>query len=204
MQEIFEFAVMVIAISASGVMSPGPLFSANIIYGIKEGKTSGLKIAVGHTVVELPLIVLLGLGIFSLDIFPEFRGLIAIVGAFGLFGFAGLQIKYVLQKNFKRDTKSTRGPILTGIFLSALNPFFIIWWLTVGFKLISESLELWGLFGIIVLFLFHIWMDYVWLYIVAFLASKSRNILSNRNYKILIVSLAIVLVYFGIEFLREF
>ena len=56
MQEFFGFAVMVIAISASGVMSPGPLFSANIIYGIREGKIAGLKIAIGHTIVELSLI----------------------------------------------------------------------------------------------------------------------------------------------------
>ena len=47
MQEIIGFAVMVVAISASGVMSPGPLFSANIIYGLKEGKTAALKIALG-------------------------------------------------------------------------------------------------------------------------------------------------------------
>ena len=63
MQDIFGFAIMVIVISASGVMSPGPLFSANIIYGIKEGKTAGLKIAIGHTIVEFPLIILLGTGI---------------------------------------------------------------------------------------------------------------------------------------------
>ena len=63
MQEFFGFAVMVIAISASGVMSPGPLFSANIIYGIREGKIAGLKIAIGHTIVEFPLIVFLGAGI---------------------------------------------------------------------------------------------------------------------------------------------
>ena len=49
MQEFFGFAVMVIAISASGVMSPGPLFSANIIYGIREG-----KIAVSYTHLRAP------------------------------------------------------------------------------------------------------------------------------------------------------
>ena len=62
MEVILPFAVMVIAISASGVMSPGPLFTANIVYGLKEGKIAGLKIAMGHTVVEFPLIVFLGLG----------------------------------------------------------------------------------------------------------------------------------------------
>ena len=203
MQEFFGFAVMVIAISASGVMSPGPLFSANIIYGIREGKIAGLKIAIGHTIVEFPLIVFLGAGIITSNIIPEFRVLIAIIGAVGLFGFAGLQIRTIFQKKNQRNLKPTRGPILAGIFLSALNPFFIIWWLTVGFKLITESIELWGFFGIVVLFLVHIWMAYVWLYVIAFFASKTSNLLSNRNYKIIIITLALVLIYFGIEFLRE-
>ena len=203
MQEFFSFAIMVIAISASGVMSPGPLFSANIIYGIREGKIAGLKIAVGHTIVEFPLIIFLGTGILTSNILPEFRIIVAIIGALGLFGFAGLQIRGILQKKFQRNLKPTRCPILAGIFLSALNPFFIIWWLTIGFKLITESIELWGFFGIIILFLVHIWMDYVWLYIVAFFASKTSNLLSNRNYKILIISLTMILIYFGIEFLRE-
>ena len=203
MQEVIGFAIMVVAISTSGVMSPGPLFSANIIYGLKEGKIAGLKIAVGHTIVEFPLIILLGTGIITSNIFPEFRVLIAVIGALGLFAFAGLQIKSIFQKNFQKNIKPSRGPILAGIFLSALNPFFIIWWLTVGLKLITESIELWGFLGIIILFLFHIWMDYVWLYIVAFFASKSRNFLSNRNYKILVISLATVLIYFGLRFLTE-
>jgi len=203
MEELIGFGIMVIAISASGVMSPGPLFSANIIYGLKEGKIAGLKIAVGHTIVEFPLIVLLGTGIITTNIFPDYRIIITIIGALGIFAFAGLQIRSLLQKNIQKNLKSSRGPILTGIFLSVLNPFFIVWWLTIGFKLITESIEIWGFIGIIVLFLFHIWMDYVWLYIVAFFSSKTRNFLSNRNYKILIISLTVILIYFGIEFLLE-
>ena len=103
MQEFFSFAIMVIAISASGVMSPGPLFSANIIYGIREGKIAGLKIAVGHTIVEFPLIIFLGTGILTSNILPEFRIIVAIIGALGLFGFAGLQIRGILQKKFQRN-----------------------------------------------------------------------------------------------------
>ena len=78
MEVILAFAVMVIAISASGVMSPGPLFTANIVYGLKEGKIAGLKIAMGHTVVEFPLIFFLGLGTISLETFPEYLSLIHI------------------------------------------------------------------------------------------------------------------------------
>ena len=92
---------------------------------------------------------------------------------------------------------------MAGIFLSALNPFFLIWWLTVGIILIRESIELWGITGILILFFFHIWMDYVWLFVVAGFASKTKNILSNKNYKILIIGLSALLIYFGIDFLLQ-
>ena len=86
MQEFLGFALTVVIISVSGVMSPGPLFTANIMYGLKEGTQSGLKIAAGHTVIELPLIILLAVGVISLETIPEFKTTIVLLGAIGLFG----------------------------------------------------------------------------------------------------------------------
>ena len=203
MIQIIEFAILVIIISASGVMSPGPLFAANITYGLREGVKSGIKIAIGHSIVELPLVILLGIGVFSLEIFPEFRTIISIFGAITLFVFAGIQIKTILKKNNNISLKPKQGPIVTGILLSALNPFFIVWWLTIGFKLISDAMLIWAFAGILIVFVFHIWMDFAWLGITAFLASKSRKIISNRNYKIMILVLSLTLIYFGITFLMD-
>ena len=168
MQEIFGFLGLVIVISASGVMSPGPLFAANVMYGLREGKISGIKIAVGHTIVEFPLILLLGIGFFSIESVPEIRTIITVLGAIGLFGFAFLQIRTVTKQKFSLETKSGQGPFVAGILLSALNPFFIVWWLT-----------------------------------IAAFSSKAKNYLSKRNFKIIIVGLSVVLVYFGIEFLLK-
>ena len=203
MIQILEFTVLVIVVSASGVMAPGPLFAANISYGLRDGVKSGIKMAIGHTIVEFPLVILLGIGIFSLEIFPEFRILISIFGAITLFAFAFMQIKTVLQK--KEDTISNpkQGPLVTGIALSALNPFFIIWWLTIGFKLISDAMLIWAFTGILIVFVMHIWMDFVWLGGISFLASKSSQIISNRNYKVLMIVLSLMLVYFGITFLVD-
>ncbi len=100
MQELFGFLGLVIIISASGVMSPGPLFAANVMYGLREGKISGLKMAVGHTIVEFPLILFLGVGFFSIENIPEIRTAITVLGAIGLFGFAILQIRTVTKKEF--------------------------------------------------------------------------------------------------------
>ncbi|QLH06459.1 LysE family transporter [Nitrosopumilus ureiphilus] len=203
MEQFLEFAVLVIAISASGVMAPGPLFAANISYGLREGARSGIKMAIGHSIVEFPLIILLGVGVFSLEIFPEFRTIISILGAITLFVFAILQIKTVFSKKEISEIRPKQSPLITGILLSALNPFFIIWWVTIGFKLISDAMLIWAFAGILILFALHIWMDFAWLGIVSFLASKSSMILSNKNYKILMVSLSFVLVYFGIIFLMD-
>ena len=203
MLEILEFAVIVIAVSASGVMAPGPLFAANVSYGLRGGTKSGIQMAIGHSIVEFPLVLLLGIGVFSLEIFPEFRTLISIFGAITLFIFAILQIKSILQKRKDIESKPKQGPLITGIVLSALNPFFIIWWLTIGLKLISDAMLIWAFSGILIVFFLHIWMDFVWLGGVSFLASKSSRILSNRSYKVLMIVLSLVLVYFGITFLID-
>jgi threonine/homoserine/homoserine lactone efflux protein len=201
MQEIFAFLGLVIVISASGVMSPGPLFAANVMYGLREGKISGIKMALGHTVVEFPLILLLGIGFFSIENIPEIRIVITISGAAGLFVFAFLQIRAVTKQKFSLETKPGQGPFLAGVFLSAFNPFFIIWWLTIGLILISESIQIFGIIGILVLFLFHIWMDYVWLFTIATFSSRVKNYLSKRNFKVLIIGLSIILIYYGVDFL---
>ena len=202
MNQIIEFAVTVILISASGVMAPGPLFAANIANGLQGGGKAGIKMALGHTIVELPLVILLGVGVFSFEIFPEFRILISVFGAIILFVFAGIQIKTTLQ--MKKTTFNLKhSPVLTGITLSALNPFFIVWWLSVGFKLISDAMLIWALAGIFIVFLLHIWMDFVWLYSIADLASKGSKIISNRNYKILMIGLSAMLIYFGMSFISN-
>ncbi len=203
MTQILEFAIIVIVISASGVMAPGPLFAANVSYGLREGTRSGIKMAIGHTIVEFPLVILLGVGVFSLEIFPEFRTVISIFGAITLFVFAILQIKTVLQKKDNITLNMKQDPLVTGIVLSALNPFFVIWWLTIGFKLISDAMLIWAFSGILAVFFLHIWMDFAWLGGVSFLASKSSRILSSRNYKVFMMGLSLMLVYFGISFLID-
>lgn len=203
MNEFFEFSLIVILVSASGVMAPGPLLATNIVYGLRQNYQAGIKIAIGHTIVEFPLIVLLGIGVFSLQTFPEFQMIISIVGAITLFIFAGIQIKTVIQKKEENTFSPKHGPIIAGILVSALNPFFIVWWLSVGFKLISDAMMIWAFWGIIILFLVHIWMDFAWLGGVAYLASRSARILTNVKYKILMIVLSGMLVYFGATFLIE-
>ena len=202
MATLVEFAIIVITVSLSGVMSPGPLFAATVAYGLKGGIKTGLKMAYGHTVVELPLVVLLGIGAISLNTVPQFREITSILGALSLFVFAGIQIKSTIKKP-SAIFEGKHGPFLAGIILSGLNPFFLIWWFTIGFKLITDAIILYSFIGIGVMFAFHIWMDYAWICSVAFLSSKGKKIISNKKYHVFMIAISGVLVYFGIVFLLQ-
>lgn len=202
MATLVEFAIIVITISLSGVMSPGPLFAANVAYGLKGGIKTGLKMAYGHTIVELPLVILLGIGAISLTTIPQFREITSILGALSLFVFAGIQIKSTIKKP-SSVFEGKHSPFLAGIILSGLNPFFLIWWFTIGFKLITDAIILYSFIGIGVMFVFHIWMDYAWICSVAFLSSKGKKIISNKKYTVFMIAISGVLVYFGIIFLLQ-
>ena len=60
---MLEFVGEVILLSTSGVLSPGPLFFTNLIYRSRQGAHAGIKNAYGHTIVEIPLIIMLALGL---------------------------------------------------------------------------------------------------------------------------------------------
>jgi threonine/homoserine/homoserine lactone efflux protein len=200
---VLDFGVEVIAISASGVLAPGPLFFTNMLYGTRQGAWAGLKVAHGHTVVELPLIVLLAAGLFTSAATTQYAGTIGLVGGIGILGFATLQIASVVRKKNIQAAPvmaSGKSPFIAGIALSALNPFFLLWWFTVGLKLIADSATFGLAAGIIILFALHIWMDYAWLAGTAYLASKGSSVLKSKYYPLLLLGLAAVLLYYGVYF----
>jgi threonine/homoserine/homoserine lactone efflux protein len=95
---------------------------------------------------------------------------------------------------------SGKSPFVAGIALSALNPFFLFWWFTVGLKLIADSATFGFAAGIMILFALHIWMDYAWLVGTAYIASKGSSVLKSKYYPLLLLALAAVLLYYGVHF----
>src|SRR5919202_1724561 len=98
--DILEFAGEVIVLSMSGVLSPGPLFLANLIYGSKQGYYAGIKIANGHMAVELLLIILLSLSIFGLSRFTVGPATLSVVGMIGgvcIILFSVVQISNIVK-----------------------------------------------------------------------------------------------------------
>jgi hypothetical protein len=70
-------------------------------------------------------------------------------------------------------------------------------------KLIADSASFGVVSGVVILFAFHIWMDYVWLAGTAYFASKGAFFLKSKYYLVLLLGLAVVLMYYGISFVLE-
>jgi len=219
--DYIAFMLTVVAVSSSGVLSPGPLFFANMIYAKRYGYSAGIMIAHGHAIVEFPLIMLIALSILSIEIARGFNWIISIVGGVALLVFASMQIlqlfkrderthknrdyNFIDESNMGYNVVSRLRPLIIGIVFSALNPFFIAWWLTIGTKIISDAIMLAGLYGVLFMFITHIWMDYAWLATTAALTVKGVNILrrDSRYYLILMLALSSLLVYIGVIFILE-
>ena len=205
---LVEMGLQIILVSVSGVFSPGPLLFANLALSKYGGFWSGIKIAIGHTIIELPLIILLSLPFVVFSpvnmTFSIMKIISFIAGAF-LIVFAILYVVRIIRAkdSLPSAINSSRieNPYLAGIIFTSLNPFFIVWWSTVGLKLISDSISLLGLIaGIAFLFFVHIWMDYAWLGLSSYLASRGFNIIRSEYHKFIIMLLTVPLFYYGIYF----
>lgn len=203
-----EFSLQVILVSTSGVLSPGPLFFINILYGSKYGSFVGLKIASGHAIVEFPLIIALSYGLYSfsytLHLSDVIFKVIGLIGGIFLLFFAILQIISILKDKSTNSQVITnpkfnmKNPILAGFIFTIINPFFLVWWITIGSKLISDSVINFGILeGISIIFLSHIWMDYFWLWFTSFMINKGKSIINEKVYRIFVFAISVILGIYG-------
>jgi threonine/homoserine/homoserine lactone efflux protein len=200
------FLLGVILISLSGALAPGPLLFTNLSNAPRWGWKGGIWLSLGHTVVELPVILLIAIGLSFAIYIPFVQFTIASLGGVVLTIFGLVQIHEAftpIEQNAQLDlakTKPPRHPFLIGLLFSALNPFFIVWWFTVGANIVLTALLFAALTGVLIMFLSHVWIDYVWLVGTAWAAQRGAQLIGSRGYRILIASFGVVLIYFGILF----
>ncbi len=202
--DILSFIITIILVTASGALAPGPLFFATISYGTNTGAKSGFTFSIAHTIVEFSLIMLFAFGLLTVASEPIVKKVIGIAGGVVLLLFGTFQIRNsIITKNneLKKHKSSFQHLFLIGLAFTFLNPYFILWWLTVGAQLILIALEFAALLGVIFMFICHVWMDYVWLTGVAYLAKKGTNIMGFKWYKPMMIVFGGILIYFGFSFL---
>lgn len=191
----------VIVISTSGALAPGPLTAAVASVGLKKGWQAGIQASLGHMVIELPIVILIALGVTTIFNSPKANSIIGIFGGIFLFLYGIMTIKDAFKTNPKQEKIESKSltPIFIGIALTGLNPYFIIWWFAIGTPLIAEAIAKAGFIGVGLLYIAHIWLDYGWLTLVAGLASFGR--VQTKVYRLILFILGLVIIGFGLELL---
>ncbi len=203
-----NFVATVVLITASGALAPGPLFFVTISHGARTGAKSGFVFSIAHTLVEFTLVMLLAGGLLAVanepSVKPTVNLIVGVAGGIVLLVFGAMQIRDSLTSRFD-ETRSagaaTRNLLLIGLAFTGLNPFFVVWWLTVGANLILLSLEFASLAGVVFMYICHVWMDYAWLTSVAHFSKMGTNVVGSKWYRLILAVFGAVLIYFGLTFL---
>jgi len=202
---MIDVILSVIVISLSGALSPGPLTTTAMLEGLWGGRKNGFIMAIGHTLVELPYVIGLAILVDTIKSILETQiikiAMISISSIF-IFYFAYLSIRDGLKKTAPTQTDSQnlvfKSPLVAGIILTGLNPYFLLWWVTVGLPILTITLS-YGLLGIALVYLAHVWLDYVWLTLIAGLGEYGSKLLSDWKYRALLIGIGITLIFFGIS-----
>jgi len=200
MYGIPEMIVLGFIIGLTGALAPGPTLVATINASVKGGWTAGPKVTLGHMAVEVLMVVIIAAG-FSV-ILTGSASLVAGIGGIALivFGILTLNGSRTAQVDAPSDRNSSAVPVLAGFLTSIGNPYFWIWWLTVGSALLIGALE--GGFLTMAAFIAGHWgADLSWYTIVAAGIHKGRFFLGQREYRTILACCGIFLIGFGLYYL---
>jgi len=188
-------------IAFSGAMMPGPLLTATVSESSKRGFLAGPMLIAGHGILEIGLVVLLVLGVAPFLQQEGVFAFIAIAGgaillwmAFGMF-----RTLPTLSLSLQAEKTDNNSLIVSGILLSLANPYWIIWWATIGFGYILHSWQF-AIWGIIFFFTGHILADLVWYSAVAAAVGKGRHLFTDGIYRGIVGTCAAFLVVFACYF----
>ena len=199
MAEIAIFLLQAVVISLSGVMAPGPVTTATIAAGTNS-RHAGAMIAVGHGIVEFPLMFLILAGIGVLFESAAAKTIIGIVGGIVLVWMAIGMLRDIQKATQASAALHLRGPLTTGFILSITNPYFLLWWATVGLALAKDARKL-GLFAFVLFTIIHWLCDLFWLEALSWTSFKGSRLISEPHQRIVLAICAMAMLFFGAVFI---
>lgn len=198
--ELLFFLVKAVGVSLSGVMMPGPVTAAAMVMGARN-RYAGALMAVGHGIIEFPLMILIASGMrWILESSPAKIGIGLAGGAFLIIMAAQMLAGLRGAGNEPAVTASKGTPVLMGIMLSLGNPYFFVWWATVGLALATTAVGL-GVWAFVLFAIVHWLCDLVWLEALSWASFKGSVLLSPSRQRIVLFICVIVIFGFGLLFI---
>jgi threonine/homoserine/homoserine lactone efflux protein len=196
-------------ISLSGALSPGPLTALALSEGARVGRWAGTHLALGHGLVEIPLVFAVAYGLGTWLRRPVVGGIVGLVGAAVLVWMGyGLTVGAWRGRLALTNTEAQQVPgalrwghVPGGAFFTLANPYWSLWWATLGAAYVARvtALNL-GPLTVGGLALTHWLTDLVWLGTLSLLVASGRKLISPRVYRALLLACGVFLLGFGLFF----
>lgn len=200
--DLVFFLFKVFVISFSGAAQPGPVTATAISTGSRS-RYAGLQLAAGHGIIEFPLMILIILGLGRVF---EINGVQAAIGLAG--GVILLVMAVQMFRGIKKEAGYNKSgaldkrPILAGVLLTAGNPYFLLWWATVGLSLATES-TVFGIWAFALFAVTHWLCDCLWLLALSWASFKGTGFLGRKGQRAILTICAAAVFVFGVLFIHK-
>lgn len=188
-------------IALSGAMMPGPLMAVTITESSRRGAVAGPLMIFGHGLLEIGLVA----GMFSgLAAFLQNESVFIVVALFGGIVLLWMGISMLMSlPTIELPKPGTEQPgqnlVLAGIVLSLCNPYWLIWWVSIGMGYILHSARI-GLAGISAFLCGHLFADLAWYSLIALGVARGRTWFTPGMYRSLIGICGLILIGFSAYF----
>lgn len=201
-----HLALGAFVVGLSGAMSPGPVLAATVTEALRRGARAGPQIVAGHALLEMALVAALLVGLDRYVRQDGVRTLLLLGGGTALVGLAvrmGFDLhagRLLIVPNSSEPTSTALHPITLGILLSLSNPYWILWWATIGLAMLSPAIERgWG--SVASVYAGHILADLVWYSAVSLTVAGGRRMLPLALWRAVAIACAMGMFWLGVVFL---
>jgi len=195
---VFPMLASVVVISLSGVMMPGPMFAMTVAKSYRT-PWAGTQMALGHAVIELPLILLIYFGFAGFFQNSTVQLVLSLVGGLMII-WLGISMFRARTGVVERGKELPYNAFVAGIITSGLNPYFLLWWAMIGLLLVMRFREF-GITGLIALIITHWLCDLAWLSFVSLLIYRTQRLWGKPFQQGIFIVCSLLLVGFGGWFL---
>ncbi len=197
--EFLSTLVLGFLIGLTGALAPGPTLVATINASLAGNWTTGLKVSLGHILIETAIFFLIILGLATVA--SPYTAIIAVTGGIALIIFGLMTLAGSRHASLRTASAgSSANPYVAGLLTSAANPYFWIWWLSVGSALLISSLA-GGIVFAAVFMLGHWSADVGWYTFISTGIATGRSILSDAAYHRIMAACGVFLILFGLYYL---
>jgi len=212
--EITQIFFGSLIVAFSGALMPGPMLTLVIASVAQKGFWTSVFIVIGHSILELLIVISFYLGVLKYLDNPLVIKIISIVGGAFLIYMAVSIIASIARKKIKLglDAKSIAKNLGTkntfiitgkGILISLANPYWYVWWLTIGATFMIKSVQH-SFGGVAFFYTGHILADFIWYLFVGFLVSTGRRFFNQKIYIGILIVCSLFLLYLGVRFIVDF